>query len=125
MPATPVTKLIWAPLFCLLCLLSNPAHAGEEHTYPMAAKTLIKIDSFDATSQTYEVVMVQLWGQGPLIATPEEVAGAIEALNIDNLNRSPSSIVGNQYMTDNKMMLLPPSFVEARKQKIKIKPVEK
>lgn len=89
--------------------------AKAQHSFPMAKNTPIKINSYDPTSKTFDITAIQYPGQGPLTTTAEELSKAIHGLRLKRLERNPSSVVDLQFTTNKKMILLPPTLVEARK----------
>lgn len=105
-------------IMAILILLSSFPAFAKQKPFPMSASAVIEVDLWDPATQTYELTLLEAPGQGPLIATPEEMARTIKALNLDKIKRNPTSIVKNQYKTDKVMMLLPPDLVEARKAKL-------
>ena len=107
----------------LLLFVHMTTMAGKsENEIPMYAGEVIEIDSYDTVSQTYEVNSIKYPGQGPLIVTPQNLAKSVTAVDLKKILKDPKSIVQNQYKTDKTMMLLPPSLVEERKNKLKSKP---
>ena len=112
-------------IFAILILLTGMIATAQDKRvvkqkpFPMSAEAVIEVDSWNSESQTYEITLLEAPGQGPLIATPEEMARCIKAINLAKIKRAPESILKNQYKTDKVMMLLPPDLVEERKLKLK------
>ncbi len=73
--------------------------------FPMSANTLIEVEAYDAQTKFYQIKDVVLYGQGPWYTTAVQLAKAVHALNLARITRSPTSVVLNQYTTDEVMMV--------------------
>jgi len=96
-----------------------------DRPWTMDSGATITIDSWDPETKTFEVTYLEYPAQGPLITTPEHLAKAIKALNLERIKRDPKSIVETQFTTDKDMVLLLPEEVEARKPKAAKAPAPK
>lgn len=111
-----MTKLMLVIAFSFVSF----AHAAGDKGYvKMDAKQPIEIDSWDSSSQTYEITNLNYPGQGPLIVTPEELARTVPEIKLQDIKNDPESIVKSQYKKTSKQMnLLGPELLEARRKKL-------
>lgn len=100
----------------LFSLMAFRADAGN--WLQMDPKVLIDIESYDKASQTYKIIDLKYPGQGPLIATPDELARCISTIKLDRIRREPTSIVKTEYQTEKQMNFLSPKEIAARKKKL-------
>jgi hypothetical protein len=99
-----------------ITLIAVSTHAAtKDESYSIAASSMIEISAFDQDSQTYELVFLKYPKQGPFIATAESLANAVKAISLNKIMRSPSSVLGAQYMTDGKIELLTDAQMDSRK----------
>lgn len=100
-----------------LMFFSSVVFAARDTSW-VDAKTLIEVQSYDAKSDTYEIVVPGYQGQGPIITTPEDLVKAIPTLSLKRVEADPSSVVKNQYTIDKKLVYLMPEAVAKRKAKL-------
>ncbi len=82
---------------------------------PFLEGVLIEIQSYDPETQTYQVSSPEFTGEGEAYVTPEGLARGVKAINLDLIKRKPTSIVGQQFKTDQKVPTLFDEEREARK----------
>jgi hypothetical protein len=96
--------VIWGAFFSLPVAWATPPRISPL-IFPMSANTLIEVEAYDAQTKFYQIKDVVLYGQGPWHTTAAQLAKAVHALNLARITRSPTSIVLNQYTTDEIMMV--------------------
>ncbi len=102
----------------VICLLWTGVALNAEQHWGMDAKEPIVIKSYDPVTQTYEIEDTTYPAQGPLIVTPEVLKKCVEAISLDKIRRDPTSVIGNNYVTDKWMFLLTDEELEARKKQL-------
>lgn len=106
-------------ILVLSVLFLFPSLARAQQWLQMDPKVLIDIESYDPTSQTFEITDLKYPAQGPLILTPEELVKCIPSLDIERVRRAPTSVIHEQYQTEREMMFLSPKQIADRKKRLK------
>jgi hypothetical protein len=73
---------------------------------PIRAGAMISVESYDAKSKTYSIVLIKEPGVGPNIALPGDLLNSVSTLTKNELELRPESIVGNSYQLDKELLLL-------------------
>jgi hypothetical protein len=114
--------------FFIICFFSSIAlgEYGPKDNYE-AAKELdldvswldpgesVRIVSYDAKSNSYEVVKIVDPTLLKIYTSPENLAAAVHFINSEALERQPGFIVGKEYDLENELVLLEESDLAKRK----------
>lgn len=121
---------IWLVTFCIGAAFGAEATPPATKKVPpivrveneklyIPAKSLIQIESYDPTVNTYRVQMLERPMVGPLHTTAENIALAINGIDLATLKKKPSKIVGTQYALDAELVLLFDNEYRDRKEALK------
>lgn len=117
---TFVIQCLWGLAVFFVCFISNLAFSQgnkspNPHSIVISAHAMVEILSYDDSLHAFAISSLKVAGQGPLYATPESLAKAIPALSLDRLRRSPNSVLTQEFMTDEKLVIFAPSIGETPK----------
>lgn len=76
---------------------------------------LIEFRKYDEATRAYIVTSVNLPGEGDSWVTPESAARSIETIDLEQILKKPSLLVGNQYTIDKPLSTLFDEERDARK----------
>jgi len=112
-------------LTLILCLVCGPvaAHGTQPEKkldtkmgteLPFLEGTLIEFQSYDPKSRTYKAIAAAFPAEGDSFVTPEGIKKGIHSVDLPRLLRNPTSIVGSQLKTDEKLPTLTEQEVKLR-----------
>ena len=60
----------------------------------------IEVDSYDPSTKTYHLILLDDETAGPLVAAPEDLAKSVSSIVLNDILKAPYSIVHFQYSVD-------------------------